>query len=216
MAVVRQGCPTGSFDRRSDVAGDNAERIAWAKALIHCLCNNIWPYMPGAHFPPGRFNIMSGICRTVLQCAADHAASSGSRPASVEAIEPRASIAMRRQTEAGELPLRNPQTSLWSLRGFYTVISCPELTRRAPESRKAVRGTNRFEGRSAATPVHSLSKRTRGLAGSNPCVVDNDAATQLERLPVAMEHVGTHLLSLPTVVGRSHRDTTSRDAPAAR
>lgn len=29
------------------VSGDNAQRIAWAKALIDCHCNNIAPYLPG-------------------------------------------------------------------------------------------------------------------------------------------------------------------------
>jgi hypothetical protein len=43
------------------VSGDNAQRIAWAKALIDCLCNNIAPYMPGAHFPPGRPYTKYGI-----------------------------------------------------------------------------------------------------------------------------------------------------------
>lgn len=31
------------------VSGDNSQRIAWAKALIDCHCNDISPYFPGLH-----------------------------------------------------------------------------------------------------------------------------------------------------------------------
>lgn len=48
------------------VSGDNAQRIAWAKALIDCHCNNIAPYMPGAHFPPGKPYTKYGIGQPLL------------------------------------------------------------------------------------------------------------------------------------------------------
>src|SRR5277367_69108 len=32
------------------VSGDEAQRVAWAKALIDCHCNDISPYFPGKHF----------------------------------------------------------------------------------------------------------------------------------------------------------------------
>src|SRR5438552_17996049 len=48
------------------VSGDNAERIAWAKALIDCHCNNIAPYMPGAHFPLGSRYSKYGIGQPLL------------------------------------------------------------------------------------------------------------------------------------------------------
>jgi len=32
------------------VSGDEAHRIAWAKALIDCRCNDISPYLPGTHY----------------------------------------------------------------------------------------------------------------------------------------------------------------------
>jgi hypothetical protein len=32
------------------VSGDNAQRIAWAKALLDCHCNDISAYLPGLHF----------------------------------------------------------------------------------------------------------------------------------------------------------------------
>src|ERR1700677_2627143 len=32
------------------VSGDEAHRIAWAKSLIDCHCNNISPYFPGERY----------------------------------------------------------------------------------------------------------------------------------------------------------------------
>jgi hypothetical protein len=48
------------------VSGDNAERIAWAKALIDCHSNNIAPYMPGAYFPFGSRYTKYGIGLALL------------------------------------------------------------------------------------------------------------------------------------------------------
>jgi hypothetical protein len=48
------------------VSGDNGQRIAWAKALIDCQCNNIAPYMPGVDFPPGKPYTKYGIGQPLL------------------------------------------------------------------------------------------------------------------------------------------------------
>ena len=52
------------------VSGDNAERIAWAKALIDCHCNNIAPYLarnlPGGHVTAGVVYTKYGIGESIL------------------------------------------------------------------------------------------------------------------------------------------------------
>jgi hypothetical protein len=48
------------------VSGDNAQRIAWAKALIDCHCDNITPYLPGVHFPPGVVYTSYGVGQPLL------------------------------------------------------------------------------------------------------------------------------------------------------
>lgn len=48
------------------VSGDNACRIAWAKALIDCRCNNIVAYMAGAQLPLGKPYLKYGIGQPLL------------------------------------------------------------------------------------------------------------------------------------------------------
>ena len=46
------------------VSGDEAQRIAWAKALIDCHCNDISPYFPSEHY--AKYGIGLSILHVLL------------------------------------------------------------------------------------------------------------------------------------------------------
>jgi hypothetical protein len=48
------------------VSGDNAQRIAWAKALIDCHCNDIAPYLPGVRLASRQNYCVWGIGQPLL------------------------------------------------------------------------------------------------------------------------------------------------------